>query len=86
MSQNNGVYRTQSMAIAAYLHRVRRGEYGIWIKSSKRISGPEKFEFVFSDPEHKANEIAVEFSNSDCALFDDGMRSIKTLLSRPWDI
>jgi hypothetical protein len=79
--RGNGEYMTQSMAVAAYLHKVRRGEHGVWIKSSKRINGPGRFEFVFSDPEGKAAALAVEFANSECALFDDGMRSIKTMLS-----
>ena len=77
----NGTYRTQSMAVAAYLHRVRRGEFGIEISSARRINGPGRFEFVFKDPHHKAHDLAIEFSNSESAIFDDGMRSIKTLLS-----
>lgn len=69
------------MAVAAYLHRVRRGEHGILIKSARRVNGPGRFEFVFSDPSGMARELVVEFANSESALFDDGMRSIKTLLS-----
>jgi hypothetical protein len=74
-------FYTDNMAITAYLHKVRRGEHGIWMRSARRINGPGRFEFVFSDPEGKAAEMAMEFANSESCLFDDGMRSVKNMLS-----
>lgn len=81
VQNTNGLYITPSMAIAAYFHRVRRGEHDVWIHSARKVNGPKRFEFAFKDPQHVAANMATEFSNSESAIFDDGMRSIKTLLS-----
>lgn len=75
------VFRTEFMAIAAYLHNVRKDEHGVSIKSARRINGPGRFEFIFSDPEGRAADMTVDFANSESRLFDDGMKSIKTMLS-----
>jgi hypothetical protein len=77
----NDTFVTSSMAVAAYLHEVRRNEHGVRIRSARRVNGPGRFEFVFYDPDGMAQRMAVEFANSESRQFDDGMRSIKTLLS-----
>lgn len=76
----DGYFCTDSMALAAYLHNVRKNEHGVSIKSAVKVNGPERFKFVFTDPDGMAGEMTMDYANSESRQFDDGMRSIKTLL------
>jgi len=66
-------YTTSDIALAAYLRLKRL----VLVECTNE--GP-KFRFVFKDPEEKAEDLAMEFVNSDCRRYDDEMRSLKKIL------
>jgi len=80
MSGDDRTYFTSSMAVAAYLHGLSYGN-GVTIRSARRTRGPKKFAFVFNDPQGVAPQMAIDFANSESRLFDDAMRSLKTILN-----
>lgn len=65
-------YRTSDIALAAYLK----------LKGLKLVQcGRDgKFQFVFEDPDNRAEELALEFVNSDIRKYDDEIRSLKKVI------
>jgi hypothetical protein len=65
-------YKTSDIALAAYLK----------LKGLKLVqcSRDGKFQFVFEDPENKAEDLALEFVNSDIRKYDDEIRSLKKVI------
>lgn len=65
-------YTTSDIALAAYLK----------LKGLKLINctRADKFVFEFEDPEELAEDMAIEFVNSECRKFDDEMRSLKKII------
>lgn len=48
------------------------------VKAKKTYNG--KFEFILEDPNGEAEELSIEYINSDYCKFDNQIRSIKKLL------
>lgn len=65
-------YSTSDIALAAYLKLS-----GLRLIECGRA---DKFNFVFEDPEGKAEQMAIEFINSDMRKYDDEMRSLKKII------
>jgi len=65
-------YKTSDMALAAYLK----------LKGLKLIKcGRDgKFQFTFEDPGEVAEDLALEFVNSDIRKYDDEIRSLKKVI------
>lgn len=78
-------FRTERMEVTAYLHNVREGHHGVHIRAARRVNGTGRFEFIFSDPEGMAAEMAMEFASSESRQFDDGMKSVKGMMA-DWDL
>lgn len=72
MSGKN-TYTTSDIALAAYL-RLK----GLALLECSN-EGP-KFRFLFEDPDNQAQDLALEFINSDFRRYDDEMRSLKKVL------
>jgi len=66
------IYKTSDLALAAYLK----------LNGLKFVKGNRdgKFQFVFEDPENKAEDLAIEFVNSEFRKFDDEIRSLKKII------
>lgn len=60
---------------AVYLHAIHR----INIASAARM-GRRGFKIVMYDPEHRAEELVIEFINSESSLFADGLRRVNKIL------
>ncbi len=41
-----------------------------------------QFMFEFDDPDGKGVQLAIEFTNSDCAVYDNHVRNLKKILYR----
>lgn len=70
MEQN--IYRTSDIALAAYLKLK-----GLRLVTCSREA---KFNFVFEDPDNMADQLAIDFINSDMRKYDDEMRSLKKII------
>jgi hypothetical protein len=67
-------FTTSDLPLAAFL--VIKGLS--LVKAKKAYNG--KFEFVLDDPDEVADELSIEYINSDFCKFDNQIRSIKKLL------
>tara|TARA_Y100000034_G_C6658317_1_gene288503 strand:+ start:72 stop:299 length:228 start_codon:yes stop_codon:yes gene_type:complete len=71
---NSNVYKTSDLSIAAY----------IMMKGLKLINAfrtqTGQFMFEFADPDSKAIQFAIEFTGSDCAVYDNHIRNLKKIL------
>ena len=65
-------YTTSDIALAAYLKL-----QGLRLVECGRA---DKFNFVFDDPDDRAEQLAIEFINSDMRKYDDEMRSLKKII------
>jgi hypothetical protein len=72
MENKSLIYETSDIALAAYLKLK-----GLVLLKCER---DKKFCFVFDDPENKAEELAIEFINSDMRRYDDEIRSLKKII------
>ena len=72
MSIEEKKYTTSDIALAAYLK----------LKKLKLIEcgRQDKFYFVFEDPDDCAQQLSIEFSNSEVRRYDDEMRSLKKII------
>jgi len=77
---SNGRFVTGDFAVAKYLHAFGK-PHGVLIRAAKRVPGVARHEFVFDDPNDRAQSMATEFANSDCRPFDDAGQSLKTMLA-----
>jgi hypothetical protein len=68
------VYKTSDLSIAAYL----------MMKGMKLINayrtGTGQFMFEFEDPDNKGSQMAIEFTGSNCAVYDNHVRNLKKIL------
>lgn len=69
-------YKTSDLSIAAYLMMkgmklldAQRGQTG-------------QFQFEFEDPQGLGVKLAIEFTGSDCAVYDNHVRNLKKILYR----
>lgn len=69
-------YKTSDLSIAAFL--MMKGMK--LINASKAASG--QFMFEFDDPQGIGVKLAIEFTNSDCAVYDNHVRNLKKILYR----
>jgi len=66
-------FSTNDIAMAAYLFYRK-----LSLKSAIRDQGM-KFKFCFDDPDNKAEQMTIDFINSESREFDSSMRSLKSL-------
>lgn len=69
------VWSTRDLALAAFCL-----EHGLEVVRASRRG--REFEFLFRDPEGRADALAIEFANSPEARFDAAMRALKKLCQR----
>ncbi len=70
------MYNTSDLSIAAYLMMK-----GMTLQNAYRGSSGQ-FMFEFDDPDGKGVQLAIEFTNSDCAVYDNHVRNLKKILYR----
>ena len=70
------MYNTSDLSIAAYLMMK-----GMKLQNAYRGSSGQ-FMFEFEDPEGKGAQLAIEFTNDDCAVYDNHVRNLKKILYR----
>ena len=70
------MYNTSDLSIAAYLMMK-----GMTLQNAFRGSSGQ-FMFEFYDPDGKGVQLAIEFTNSDCAVYDNHVRNLKKILYR----
>ena len=77
MPEGNGIYETTDLSVAAYLFME-----GLKIRSAKRAkgSGRSSFSFVMYDPDGKAGNMILAFTNSECGRYDQALRTVKRLV------
>ena len=63
----------RDLAMAAWLSMNGINLSGAW------RTGDASFEFLFEDPDDKAEDLRIAFANSDCAKFDSAVRMLKKL-------
>ena len=67
-------FKTSDLSIAAFVMM-----RGLKLLSASR-GDRGQFMFTFSDPDDKGVSYAVEFTNSECAVYDNHVRNLKKLL------
>tara|TARA_Y100001970_G_C13473178_1_gene480707 strand:+ start:180 stop:407 length:228 start_codon:yes stop_codon:yes gene_type:complete len=72
MSKNS--FKTSDLSIAAFVMM-----RGLKLLSASR-GDRGQFVFVFDDPGNLGTGFAVEFANSECAVYDNHVRNLKKLL------
>jgi len=72
MAHGNGLRETRDLALAAYWKMC-----GLAIVRATRRG--REFDFLFRDPEGRAEKLAVEFANSEAQRFDSEVRALKKL-------
>ncbi len=69
-------YKTSDLSIAAY----------IMMKGLKLINANRgtngQFQFEFNDPTGLGTKYAIEFTSSECAVYDNHVRNLKKILYR----
>ena len=73
---NNNSYKTSDLSIAAYLMMK-----GLKLEDAYRTSSGQ-FMFKFDDSNNVAAKLAIEFTNSECAVYDNHVRNLKKILYR----
>jgi len=68
------LYDTSDLALAAFLLM-----QGMNLLSAKRDSSG-KFKFTFDDSDVRAQDLAVQFVNSDFSKFDNHVRNLRKLM------
>ena len=70
------MYKTSDLSIAAYL--MMRG-----MKLTNAFRGSNgQFMFEFDDPNSEGQKFAIEFTNSESAVYDNHIRNLKKILYR----
>tara|TARA_Y100001973_G_C5191704_1_gene331413 strand:+ start:1667 stop:1894 length:228 start_codon:yes stop_codon:yes gene_type:complete len=72
----NNVYKTSDLSIAAFLMMK-----GLKLLNAFRSSNGQ-FMFEFADPDGKGAQFAIEFTGSECAVYDNHVRNLKKILYR----
>lgn len=73
--ESNKTYTTSDLSLAAYLLMK-----GLDLKSAQKVVG--KFEFIFSDPDSKADQLSLTFIGSEFAKYDGYVRTLRGMLNR----
>lgn len=71
---NQNVYKTSDLSIAAYLMMK-----GMRLINAYRTPAGQ-FMFEFDDPDSKGTLMAIEFTGSNCAVYDNHVRNLKKIL------
>lgn len=69
-----GLFRTKDLALATYVKM-----HGLTVTKASRQG--RDYEFLFADPDGKAEKLRYAFANSECQKFDYEMRTLKILTS-----
>jgi hypothetical protein len=69
-------YKTSDLSIAAYLMMK-----GMKLLDAKRTTNGQ-FMFEFDDPQGQGVQLAIEFTSSECAVYDNHVRNLKKILYR----
>ena len=69
-------YKTSDLSIAAYLMMK-----GMKLLDATRATNGQ-FMFEFDDPSQKGVQLAIEFTGSTCAVYDNHVRNLKKILYR----
>jgi len=75
MNKMKNTYTTSDLSLAAFLLMK-----GLSLDSAKKSVG--KFEFIFLDPENKADELSLLFIGSEFATYDGYLRTLRGMLHR----
>ena len=67
-------FETSDIGVAAYIMMK-----GLKLKSATREKNG-RFKFVFNDPKNIGQSLAVDFVNSESALFDAHIKNLKNIL------
>ena len=70
------MYKTSDLSIAAYLMM-----RGMKLLNAYRGSNGQ-FMFEFDDPDSKGHSFAIDFTNSESAVYDNHVRNLKKILYR----
>tara|TARA_X000000950_G_C13835268_1_gene627905 strand:- start:1026 stop:1241 length:216 start_codon:yes stop_codon:yes gene_type:complete len=70
------MYKTSDLSIAAYLMM-----RGMKLHNAYR-GGNGQFMFEFNDPDGKGQLMAIDFTNSEAAAYDNHVRNLKKILYR----
>ena len=70
------MYKTSDLSIAAYLMMK-----GMKLMNAFRSSNGQ-FMFEFDDPNSEGQKFAIEFANSESAVYDNHVRNLKKILYR----
>ena len=70
------MYKTSDLSIAAYLMM-----RGMRLTNAFRGSNGQ-FMFEFDDPNSEGQKFAIEFTNSESAVYDNHIRNLKKILYR----
>ena len=70
------MYKTSDLSIAAYLMMK-----GMKLLNAYRTSNGQ-FMFEFDDPSGEGPKFAIEFTNSESAVYDNHVRNLKKILYR----
>ena len=70
------MYKTSDLSIAAFLMMK-----GMKLVNAFRGNNGQ-FMFEFDDPDSKGQQLAIEFTNSESAVYDNHVRNLKKILYR----
>lgn len=76
MTSNTNTYETTDLALASYINGVKA--HPLQSYRSDRRDGRAVTVFVFED-HPKCQQLAVEYQNSESAIFDSGLRRLKKI-------
>ena len=68
------MYLTHDIAVAAYLMMK-----GLHLKDAY-INSRGTYVFEIEDPNGKAQQLSIQFLNSECSIFDNQMRNLRKIL------
>ena len=71
---NTNTYETSDIAVAAFIMM-----RGLKLKSANRDQRG-RFKFIFYDPDNNGHKHAVDFVNSEAAMFDAHIKNLKNIL------
>jgi len=74
--EKKSMYKTSDLSIAAFLMMK-----GMKLTNAYRGSNGQ-FMFEFADPDGNGQQFAIEFTNSESAVYDNHVRNLKKILYR----
>ena len=79
---DENVFKTTDLALCAYIKMRSQVDNTVKMKFLKyrKINESRKIEFSLSDPDNQADNVTVEFLNSESKQFDSEVRDLKKLL------